>query len=171
MGRKAWPIMAVSVLVTLIFACAAPKRFESVRQSSKPTHHWIQNDQLQLLMKQLDAYSGEHWPANLPDDPEVSMSEKERKEAFHNAAELAGELSDAAARIPHTIIDDQLSEADRIAFIGTAQVLGDQARNLRNSARRNHLEDMHKELDAIRATCISCHTRFKDISGELPPRT
>ncbi len=170
METKVWLFVAGSLLTALICACAAPKRVAPEKQPSRSTYHWVQDDQLQLIMKKLGVSSGEHWPTTLPDDSEVSVTAKEHREAFHDAAELAAELGNAAGRIPDTLDGIRLSEADHTAFIGTAQLLGSQARNLKRSAQRHNTEEMQRQLDAIRATCISCHTRFKDISGELPPR-
>jgi len=121
-------------------------------------------------MKKLGSTSATHWPNSLPDDPEVTVTTDERNKEFKSGTELAAGLADAAARIPGTVGALNLSDADRSAFIGTANVLSDQAQRLGKAARRHNIEDMQKQLDAIRATCISCHTRFKDISGDLPPR-
>ena len=138
--------------------------------SSAPSHHWVQNDQLQVVMKKLGSTSATHWLHSLPDDPEVAVTEEERDKAFKSGGELASGLADAAVHIPGAIGALNLSDADRSAFMSTAKVLSDQARLLGKAARRHNVEEMQKQLDAIRATCLSCHTRFKDVSGELPPR-
>lgn len=133
-------------------------------------HHWVQNDQLRLVMIQLGSSSAAQWPSTLPDDPEVAVSERDRDEAFRKGAELAHSLAQAAGRIPASVAHLELSQADRDAFVATANALQEQSQKLGRAARRHNVEEMQKFLDAARATCISCHTRFKDISGELPPR-
>lgn len=133
-------------------------------------HHWVQSDQLQRVMQQLGSSSATQWPSTLPDDPEVAVNERDRNEAFRNGAELAASLAQAAARIPDSVTHLALSQADRDAFIATANTLKDQSQQLGRAARSHRVEDMQKLLEGTRATCISCHTCFKDISGDLPPR-
>lgn len=175
-------VLMLSLPVALFTACAksertaatnppsASKNIVKVDASSVQSHHWVQNDQLQVVMMKLGSTSAKNWPNSLPDDPEAVVTKEDRDEAFKSGAELASGLADAAIHIPGAVEALSLSYADRSAFVSTASVLGDQARLLGKAARRHNVEEMQRQLDALRATCISCHTRFKDISGALPPR-
>jgi len=164
-------MLMLSLSVIGFSACRSPHFNVAIEKHAPgPTQHWIQEDEMRSLMERLGAKTAEHWPATIPDDPEDPATSSERKEAFKSSAKLASALADAAEQIPHMVEKSSLSDADRNAFIGTAQVLSDQARKLNRAARRHNVEEMQRLLDATRATCISCHTRFKDISGTLPPR-
>ena len=182
MNQKFWVGLMLSLSVGSFTACRnsdvaarsnpppTSETVEKVNASSSRSHHWVQNDQLQVVMKKLGSTSATHWPNSLPDDPEVTVTTDDRNKEFKSGIELAAGLANEATRIPGTVGALNLSDADRSAFIGTANVLSDQAQRLDKTARRHNIEDMQKQLDAIRATCISCHTRFKDISGDLPPQ-
>ena len=170
MKRQICLTIAVALPVVWFTACRSSQSTAPAKQRVVRTQHWIQNDALQAIMKKLDATTAGHWPSTLPDDPEAPSTVTERNQAFKDGAMLAFALEEAAQQIPNSIEEVNLSDADRTAFISTAQVLSDQARELGRAARRRSIEAMHEHLDATRATCISCHTRFKDISGALPPR-
>lgn len=181
MNRAVWIGMVSTFVVALLASCrhsdvaatAAPaptSRVAPTSPTSTPPHHWVQSDQLQVVMKKLESASARHWPGSLPDDPEVALTRKERNQVFESGAQLALGLADAAARIPATTRALNLSDADRSAFLTTANGLSEQARMLGMAARKHSVEEMQRHLDAIRASCISCHTRFKDIAGDLPPR-
>ena len=60
-----------------------------------------------------------------------------------------------------------MSVADRGGFNAEAQTLHDQATALRNAARANQVEPLQGMLDGINSTCIACHSRYRDISGDL----
>jgi hypothetical protein len=176
------PLALLSLCLAAMFlACRAPQPapaeidYSAAPATSQevpiPQHHWIQNDELWVIMKRLGSDTAQHWPSTLPDDPEEELDAQTRREMFLSGARLASALAESAEAIPSNVAAFGLSEADRTAFASTAELLSDQARRLGHAARRHDIEGMHRQLDAIRASCISCHTRFKDISGDLPPRT
>ena len=134
-------------------------------------HHWIQNDELYAVMKRLGASTSANWPETLPDDPEIEVTPQMREQAFRDGVRLASALADSAKEIPRSVAGFQMSGADRMMFASNANVLSDQARHLGRAARARNVESMQRQLDGIRSSCVSCHTRFKDISGDLPPRT
>lgn len=144
-------------------------RVESSGRAS--TQHWIQNDDLYAVMKRLGAKTADNWPSTLPDDPEVAVTPEMRERAFREGAALATALADSSREIPRSVATVPMSEADRTTFAGIANGLSDQARLLGQAARGRNVEGMQRHLDSVRSSCMSCHTRFKDISGELPPRT
>jgi hypothetical protein len=158
-------LVAVSSLM-----CRTPEPAPATKPADVPTEHWIQSDELQVVMRKLNAAASTHWPSRLADDSETPISADEREDAFRRAAQLATALSESARQISDAVRDRNLSDADRMAFAGKAQSLSDQAWKLGQAARRRQLEEMQLLLDTTIATCVSCHTRFKDISGDLPPR-
>lgn len=103
---------------------------QHVTELSNQTQHWIQDEELRRLMKKLGANTAEHWPATLPDDPEIATTPSQRAEAFQSGARLASALADAAGQIPRAVENTGLSDADKHAFIGTARLLGHQSRRL-----------------------------------------
>jgi cytochrome c556 len=60
-----------------------------------------------------------------------------------------------------------MQEADRAGFTAEAHTLRDQANRLRDAARQQRLPQMRRDLDSIHATCLSCHNRYRDFSGQL----
>jgi cytochrome c556 len=171
MRQRVCLIGGVSLTVVWFAACKSSHIAVPATRPAVATQHWIQDDELQLLMKKLGRNTAAHWPNTLPDDPETIATTAERNEAFKKGAKLASDLADSAEQLREEVEKFSLSEADRIAFIGTAQALREDARKLNKASRRHNIEEMQKQLDAARASCISCHTRFKDISGTFPPRT
>ena len=128
--------------------------------------HWVQNDQLRNLMKDLSARAEHDWPRDIPQDPEDPQTASLRT-SLASAIKLSDELAIAALRIPAGITDAKLSEADRAGFEAEANTLHTQALQLGTAARAKKVEQMQKSLEAINATCISCHSRYRDISGLL----
>jgi cytochrome c556 len=86
---------------------------------------------------------------------------------MESAAKLADGLADAAARIPSSVREAEMSEADRAGFQAEANTLRYQAMELGQDAREKKVEQMQRSLDAISVTCVSCHSRYRDFSGEL----
>lgn len=127
--------------------------------------HWVQDAQLRSLMQELSAKTQRNWPNNLPLDPEDQQAGRSRNAM--GAAKLADGLAAAAERIPASVSTASMSEADRAGFQAEADTLRGQALRLGQAARANRVEQMQESLDAISATCISCHSRYRDISGQL----
>jgi phage-related protein len=119
-------------------------------------------------MKDLSAKTQRNWPKDLPQDPEDQQSRRSRDTM--GAAKLADGLAAGAERIPASVTTATMSEADRAGFQAEADTLRDQALRLGQAARTNQVEQMQESLDAISATCISCHSRYRDFSGQLITR-
>jgi cytochrome c556 len=56
---------------------------------------------------------------------------------------------------------------DRGGFLAEAKVLHDQAQRLAVAARLHRIEQMQLHMTSINSTCISCHSRYRDFSGQL----
>jgi hypothetical protein len=185
-GKVIGPVAAALLGVAVLSSCAHRDRHDSRpadpavgdgggkrtaatapgKAPEKLGAHWVQNTQLRALMKEMSERSQAHAPRNLPQDPEDPAS-KSPDAAFKQAAMLADALAGAAVRIPASISNVQMADADRRAFEAEATMLRDQAYTLRQHANAKRLEQMQRSLDAINSTCISCHSRFRDFAGQL----
>jgi hypothetical protein len=128
--------------------------------------HWVQNQQLQLLMKSVKNKTQVNWPRQVPQDPEDPQS-ADPDAVMANAAILADSLADAALNIPASVTSSKMSDADSAGFQAEASTLHRQALRLGEAARAKNVEHMQMSLDAISDTCISCHSRYRDVSGQL----
>ena len=110
------------------------------------------------------------WPAGVPQDPESVQSAGERADAdesFRDAAALADGLAEAAAQIPRSVADYPMSAEERRGFQAEANRLRTHALALRRAARDRKVEHMQRSLDQISSTCVSCHSQYRDFTGEL----
>jgi hypothetical protein len=126
--------------------------------------HWIHNQALKQVMAQLYA-NNPSWPSGMPQDPE---SAKVGSAADYDKIEsLADELALSADQLPTVAEKLTMNEADRAGFLAEANVLHEQARRLSEAARSHHVEQMQRHMTAISYSCISCHSRYRDFSGQL----
>jgi soluble cytochrome b562 len=128
--------------------------------------HWVQNQQLRSLMKSVQLKTLTNWPRQVPQDPEDPQLVNPDA-LMANAAILADGLADAAVRIPASVTNSKMSDADSAGFQAEANTLHRQALRLGEAAREKNVEHMQMSLDAINDTCISCHSRYRDFSGQL----
>jgi cytochrome c556 len=131
--------------------------------------HWVQSEKLRAVMHQISRHA-ERWPIEAPAqgrDPASQEQQAEADDAFRDAAALAEGLAESAKRIPRSVADHPMSEEDRSGFNAEAARLNDQALRLRRAARRRQVEPMQQSLAAVSATCVSCHTHYRDFTGEL----
>jgi cytochrome c556 len=131
--------------------------------------HWVQDERLRGVMAELSRQSA-HWPAGVPDDPESRNTDSETSAAFRDAAALADGLARAARDIPRAVADREMSAETRRGFKAAAERLRTQALALRDAARGRKVEPMQRALDGISSSCISCHSQYRDFTGELGPR-
>lgn len=88
-------------------------------------------------------------------------------EDFDTVALLASDLMTSADEIPDRAKAIPMQDADRAGFVAEARTLRVQAQGLRDAARQQRIEQMQRQMDAINATCISCHSRYRDFAGQL----
>lgn len=117
-------------------------------------------------MNRLDALQLTSWPQELQAEY-ASKEEYIAAKAFWEARQLADGLAAAAGSIPQVIHMLPLPEADRRSFLVQVDTLREQAIRLERAAALGDRENMRRVLDAIDETCLSCHERFRDISGPL----
>jgi cytochrome c556 len=151
---------------------ATPVPSDRVAGARRPGEHWVQGERLRQVMRQV-SQQARRWPTGVPADPEAAQSaeaQAEGDESFRDAAALADGLAEAARRIPRSVADHPMSADDRRAFTAEAERLRTQALELRRAARGRRVEQMQRRLDAIGATCVSCHSQYRDLAGDLDPR-
>ena len=127
--------------------------------------HWVQDERLRGVMAELSRQSA-NWPAGLPDDPEVRPP-ADADQAFRDAARLADGLARGARDIPRAVADREMSPETRRGFNAEASRLRSQALQLKEAARGRKVERMQRLLDGISSSCISCHSQYRDFTGEI----
>jgi hypothetical protein len=130
--------------------------------------HWVQDERLRGVMAEISRQA-QHWPAGVPDDVE-SPATAESKRAFADAVALADGLARAARDIPRAVADREMTSETRRGFNAEARHLRDQAVQLKDAARSRSVERMQRLLDGISSSCISCHSQYRDFTGELGTR-
>ena len=151
---------------------ATPVPDDRAPGARRPGEHWVQDERLREVMRQVSRHA-RRWPTGLPTDPEAAQSpasQEEADEAFRDAAALADGLAEAARRIPRSVADHPMSADDRKGFAAEAERMRAQALELRRAARGRRVEQMQRRLDAIGAACVSCHSQYRDLAGDLGPR-
>jgi hypothetical protein len=143
---------------------SAPAAAVNAAASQALGAHWIQDQRLRVVMAQLSSRNPS-WPAGLPQEPESPGQGK--PEQFDEVASLATALESAADRLPEVGAAIKMTEADRRGFLAEAQTLRDQASRLQDAAQKRRIEEMQNQMNFINSTCISCHSRYRDFSGQL----
>ena len=127
--------------------------------------HWVQDERLRGVMAEV-ARQTAHWPAGVPDDPEAPLTD-DVADSFRQAERLADGLAAAARNIPRAVADREMSPEVRRGFNAEARRLRQQSLELKEAARGRKVERMQRLLDGISASCISCHSNYRDFTGEL----
>lgn len=136
-----------------------------VTAAPAPQKHWVQNARLKTVMDQISKLNAS-FPNGLPDDVE-SPAGREAAAATATASSAAEDLARAALEIPTALEGKSVSEADRAGFTAEAQTLHAQAIRIRDAAHKRRLEQMQQTLTEINSTCLACHGRYRDFSGQL----
>jgi cytochrome c556 len=132
-----------------------------------PLAHGVQDSRLRVVMGQLSARSAQSAPPkDFPQDPEESIN-RSVEGYFGQAQTLAAELASTASLIPKSANVSKMGDADRAGFEAEAATLRDQALHLRDAAAGHRVEQMLRLYDSINSTCISCHSRYRDFSGQI----
>ena len=158
--------MSLVLVALLAFASCQHTEHPGLQPSiAMPGQHWVQGERLKKVMGQI---AGLHdaFPKGLPQDAE-SPDGLEARRALVELAAVANALADTAKNIPAAVEKKPMSDTDRRGFVAEAERLHDQAVVLRDAARVNQIEPLQGMRDNINVTCISCHSRYRDISGEL----
>jgi len=174
MSKAALATILLSGLALVAWSCgsddagqAAGKREERMPSTQPMGKHWVQDERLRAVMADVSQHMRDNYPRGLPEDPE-HPTPPDLSRAFADAAKLADGLAKGAERIPLAIEgNEKISAEDRAGFLEEARTLRAHALQLRAAADERRLEGMQRSLLGINATCIGCHSKYKDISGEI----
>jgi cytochrome c556 len=159
---------AMTVSLALAGSCrqSADRRYgkagEAPGAGTQPRHA---GEDLRQTMHRLGEQMAYSPTGKLPPDPESEKPVDPR--VFDEAAEQAAGVAKAAGQIPHAAKSQQLSDADLRAFKAEAETLRAHALSLERAARERKIEQMQRSSDRINATCIACHSRFRDFAGDI----
>ena len=126
--------------------------------------HWVQDEKLRQVMKEIARY------VLAPEEdagPTDAGLKQPPEKFFTDASALANGLAFTASRIPDAVADRAMSDEDRKGFTAEAKRLRQQAATLRGAAQARDTKRMQSELKEIHATCVACHSRYRDFAGEL----
>jgi hypothetical protein len=137
--------------------------------TSKPMHS-VQVRQLKGLMQVISHTATTRWPKTMPTDVEQPVDTSAQQRAYDEAAMLADSLVIAASQIPAVVDAKTLPDEIRTGFLSEARMLKDQAVQLKVNATQKRAESMERTLDAINTTCINCHSKYRDLSGNIDIR-
>jgi len=128
--------------------------------------HAVHSVELRQTMNRLDEMQLKTWPQELQAEY-ASKDEYAAAKAFWEARRLAEGLAGATVTIRRAVDNTSISEVDRRSFLAQVETLREQAVRLERAAALGDRENMRRVLVSIDATCLSCHERFRDISGPL----
>ena len=155
----------ILIALMALASCEHQRPPAQQRAIATPGQHWMQDARLKKVMEQIAGLHGA-FPKGLPADAE-SPEGREARQALAELAAVSNALADAAQNIPAAVENKTMSADDRSGFVAEAARLRDQAITLRDAARNNRIEPLQGMQDNINATCISCHSRYRDIAGAL----
>jgi len=144
-------------------ACVAGNRASA--RGAAGDAHWVHDAELRLRMAELDRAARSDWPQEM--EGNAPIRDPAPDPCLAEAVKHAAALAQAARRIPENAARAKLPEVDRRAFLAQAETLFDQATRLEDATRNADAAAMRLALADIDATCVSCHTRFRDVSGAL----
>jgi cytochrome c556 len=162
------PILAALSVVLTIVACETPggRTEDPLGMGRSPSRHAVHSARLQEVMGGLRREVSRLWPQEVAEE-RAADTRRDRERQLREAGQLADALAEAAAQMPNTISDVELSEADRKAFLAGAAKLQTHADELRTSARREDLGQMQRALRKIQTTCTGCHDQFAELAGPI----
>ncbi len=164
--RRTLAMLAIVMGLSFVLSSCATPSGKSARRQSPSTGHWVYSERLRAVMGEIDLKARTAWPQEV-NAATGSVSEAERAEALGRMDPLVTELAAAARRIPETLSGTRLSEGDRRSFQALVDTLGEQAESLKAQVTAKDLEAARRLLTEINATCVSCHDRFRDLSGPM----
>jgi cytochrome c556 len=163
------PLIAASSLVlglALLLPACSHNQSDDSGGGEKPRHA-AEGEQLRDTMRELAKQTNSSPADKLPPDPESAKEKKLDPAVFEDAAKLASQLAKTAETIPTKKRDRALSEPARGDFEKLAMDLGRRAKDFEAAAKAQNVEQMQRSFNAVRASCIACHSRFFDMAGDL----
>ncbi|NOT00345.1 MAG: cytochrome c [Phycisphaerales bacterium] len=153
----------VILVVTVASGCVRPPMMG--HDASPAERHWVHDARIRRIMADLERQRSTSWPQEI--QPEQAEIGKDVDPALDDVVGAADELTAAAAQIPEAVARVEMNEADRRAFQAQVETLADQAKRLRTAAANRDVAAIRSTLTNIETTCVSCHERFRDVSGPI----
>jgi hypothetical protein len=172
MWKKSAALAVTLATLAVANGCTKNNPPQAAQQASQPSSrpiHSVQVKQLKPLMQTLLRSTSTNWPKTLPTDVEQPVDPVAQQKAYEQATKLADELVIAAGQIPATVGGKSLPDEYRAGFLHEVEVLKDQAKELRKNATEKRAESMSRNLDAINVSCINCHSKYRDLTGNVDP--
>lgn len=166
--RRGGAVLALVAAAAGLGACAKSDRgpVQTEPASGRSPHeHGVFSDRLRAIMTEVEHAARTAWPQEV--DVGLSATVSQRAAALTRMAGPAAGLEAAAEKLPDAVAHVRFSQADRRAFEALAATLGEQAGMLRARIDAGDLDGARETLTHINATCISCHERFRDVSGPM----
>lgn len=167
--------VAVLTLVVGLAACnkgevqTADSPTKRAEVTPVPLQHWLQHAELRSLMKQIE--EDRQKTVNTVAVGDAATLHPDAHRDFLAASEAAKRLALSAKEMRKVTADIQMTEEDRKAFDEEVDALRNEARKFSIITRKRRADLIEERMQALEATCISCHTRFRDMAGEWqPPR-
>ena len=151
-------LLSALLLLSTIAACKhAPRdeRLESATTTGPAALHAVHSQELRQVMLESSGNTFERLPQELD-------QARQRREQLAEVARVAESMMLAANKIPAIAGDVQLEPREQELFITLASRLSTQAAQLKVQAEQMAMNSTQQTLQEIGATCISCHTLFRD---------
>lgn len=173
MPRSILLVVIFNSILLLSSSCSlstSRTRHQKIGIGEIETRHWIHSEHLRTVMASLEQEALSSWPQEVENEYAIINKEKSKR-SYQEAQTLAKLLANTAPQIIQATVEFKLSEADYRGFVAQADTLKEQAQRLHQAATGGDIDRMRQELKSIRATCRSCHERYRDISGPIDNQT
>ena len=144
-----------AALTFLLCAAVTWSACQSVDEEKPPAAavHAVESERLDRVMRTIEAMDR----ALLPQEIDVHAVQQRQRETI---ALLAAVIAQSAEYIPSALDNEALPPEFRNEFVRLTQDLKDHAQKLR-AAPAMSTAALKTQVQAMRASCIDCHTRFR----------
>jgi hypothetical protein len=145
------------LLMLILPACKlAPQKTyqENLIDTGEPALHAVHSEELEFIMKNLEALTFSRMPQELGGG-------REESEYLEQAADIADAMANAAQKIPAVTGRLNLKQHESELFLALTAKLDKQAKELSDLARAGETRQARDTYAAITVTCNSCHSAFR----------
>ena len=133
--------------------------------------HWVQDERLRGVMAELSRQAARTGRRACPTTPSRPTPTPKPPPPSATPRRWRTVSRAPRARHPRAVADREMTAETRRGFAAEAERLRTQSLALRDAARGRKVERMQRTLDGISSSCISCHSQYRDFTGEMgPPR-
>jgi len=155
---KIYPLIISAALYQLIFPVVLAADTSSTENTSSENQALlksIHSDRVRNIMRRLNSLSYEREIT----EPEL---QKIRIRQIKLLLEAADELVAAANESSEILSSNYLNKLDQATFKALANQLQTELKEIRKSARLNHVKQIRKGYQQLRNTCAACHQLFRE---------